>query len=87
MTLAVRPEKISLLDDLPQGEGAAWDRLTGRLIEIVYVGTFTQYMIGLAGGQVLTVHRQNRAVGEPEHPIGETLTVVFNPQSAALLAD
>ena len=87
MTLAVRPEKISLLADLPGSEIPGWDRLSGRLEEIIYVGTYTQYVLRLPGGQELTVHRQNRAVGEGEHPIGETLTVVFNPQSAALLAD
>jgi spermidine/putrescine transport system ATP-binding protein len=87
MTLAVRPEKIALLADLPGSEIPGWDRLTGRLEEIIYVGTYTQYLLRLPGGQQVSVHRQNRAVGEVEHPMGETLTVVFNPQSAALLAD
>ena len=87
MTLAVRPEKISLLGDLPGSEVADSNGLTGRLDEIVYVGTHTQYLIRLPGGQVLTVYRQNRAVGESEHTAGESLSVVFNPQSAALLAD
>ncbi len=87
MTLAVRPEKISLMADLPGSEIPGWDRLSGRLEEIIYVGTYTQYVLRLPGGQELAVHRQNRAVGEGEHPMGETLTVVFNPQSAALLAD
>jgi spermidine/putrescine transport system ATP-binding protein len=87
MTLAVRPEKIALLSDLPGSEIPGWDRLTGELGEIVYVGTHTQYMLRLPGGQVLTVHRQNRAVGEFDYPAGEGLTVVFNPVSAALLAD
>jgi spermidine/putrescine transport system ATP-binding protein len=86
MTLAVRPEKISLLADLPGGEVPGWDRLDGTLAEIVYVGTHTQYLLRLPGGQMLTVYRQNRAVGEREHQLGETLTVVFNPQSASLLA-
>ncbi len=86
-TLAVRPEKISLLADLPEGEAHGWDQLTGTLTEIVYVGTFTHYLLTLPGGQVLTVHRQNRAVGDTEHHVGETLKVVFNPHSAALLAD
>ncbi len=54
---------------------------------MVYVGTHTQYLVRLPGGQMLTVYRQNRAVGENEHAIGESLSVVFNPQSAALLAD
>jgi spermidine/putrescine transport system ATP-binding protein len=87
MTLAVRPEKISLLADLPGNEVPGWDRLDGALEEIVYVGTHTQYLLRLPGGQLLTVYRQNRAVGEREHRIGETLTVVFNPQSASLLAE
>ena len=86
-TLAVRPEKISLLGDLPGSEIPGWDQLTGRLEEIVYVGTHTQYLIRLPGGQILTVYRQNRAVGAMEYPAGEALSVVFNPQSAALLAD
>jgi spermidine/putrescine transport system ATP-binding protein len=87
MTLAVRPEKISLLSDLSGGQVAGWDTLRGRLEEIVYVGTHTQYLLRLPGGQMLTVYRQNRAVGEAEHPIGEQIAVVFNPVSAALLAD
>jgi spermidine/putrescine transport system ATP-binding protein len=87
MTLAVRPEKISLLADLPVGEVPGSNALTGRLDEVVYVGNHTQYLVRLSGGQMLTVYRQNRAVGENEHVIGESLSVVFNPQSAALLAD
>jgi spermidine/putrescine transport system ATP-binding protein len=86
-TLAIRPEKISLLSDLPEGGARDWDRLAGVLEEIVYVGTFTQYLLRLPGGQVVTVHRQNRAIGEGEHPLGEEIEIVFNPASAALLAD
>jgi spermidine/putrescine transport system ATP-binding protein len=86
MTLAIRPEKISLLADLP-GEIPGWNRLDGTLAEIVYVGTHTQYLLRLPGGQGLTVYRQNRLVGEREQTTGETVTVVFNPQSASLLSD
>jgi len=87
MTLAVRPEKISLLGDLPGGKVPGSNALTGRLDEVVYVGTHTQYLVRLPGGQMVAVYRQNRAVGENEHAIGEALSVVFEPQSAALLAD
>jgi spermidine/putrescine transport system ATP-binding protein len=87
MTLAVRPEKISLLADLPGNEAPGRNRLDGRLEEIVYVGTHTQYLLRLPGGQVLTVYRQNRAVGDVEHRAGEMVTVVFNPQSTSLLAE
>jgi spermidine/putrescine transport system ATP-binding protein len=87
MTLAIRPEKISLLGDLPGSEVPGSNALTGRLDEVVYVGTHTQYLVRLPGGQMLSVYRQNRAVGENEHAIGEALSVVFEPQSAALLTD
>ncbi|MCA9879227.1 MAG: ABC transporter ATP-binding protein, partial [Thermomicrobiales bacterium] len=83
--LAIRPEKIALLEDLPGGVPAGWNQLTGRLDEIVYVGTFTHYLVVLPQGQIVTVHRQNRAVGEAEHRVGEELTLVFDPAVAALL--
>src|SRR3954463_9886063 len=51
MTLAVRPEKISLLADLPGSDAPGWDRLDGVLEEIVYVGTHTHYLLRLRGGQ------------------------------------
>ena len=85
--LAIRPEKIALLEDLPGGVPAGWNQLMGRLEEIVYVGTFTHYVVALPQGQIVTVHRQNRAVGEGEHRMGEELTLVFDPAVAALLVD
>src|ERR671918_426480 len=75
--------RISLLGDLPGTEAPGSNALTGRLDEVVYVGTHTQYLVRLPGGQLLTVYRQNRAVGENEHAIGEALSVVFEPQSAS----
>jgi spermidine/putrescine transport system ATP-binding protein len=87
MTLAVRPEKISMLRDLLEAEGTGWDRLSGRLNEIVYVGTFTHYLISLPGGQVVTVHRQNRAVIDPDYAMGDSVVVTFSPEAAALLGD
>jgi spermidine/putrescine transport system ATP-binding protein len=87
MTLAVRPEKVSFLQDLPGSEIPGWDRLTGKLEEVVYVGTHTQYLLRLGDGQMVTVHRQNRAVGAAEYLIGEAVSVVFNPVSASLLVD
>jgi spermidine/putrescine transport system ATP-binding protein len=87
MTLAVRPEKIAFLQDLPGSDIPGWDQLRGRLEEIVYVGTHTQYLLRLPDGQMVTVQRQNQAVGESEQSIGDDVTVVFNPLSASLLAD
>ena len=44
-------------------------------------------LLRLPEGQVVTVQRQNRAVGESEQTIGDEVTVVFNPLSASLLTD
>ena len=85
--LAIRPEKVALLEDLPGGVPAGWNQLMGRLEEIVYVGTFTHYLVALPQGQIVTVHRQNRAVGEGEHRVGEELALAFDPAVAALLVD
>ena len=85
--LAIRPEKIALLEDLAGGVPAGWNQLMVRLEEIVYVGTFTHYVVALPQGQIVTVHRQNRAVGEGDHRMGEELTLVFDPAVAALLVD
>jgi hypothetical protein len=87
MRLAVRPQQLSLRDDLPSDALPDWRRVTGRLVEIIYVGTHTQYVLRLPGDQMLTIHRQNRANGEVEHAIGEQIEAVFYPMSAALLAD
>jgi spermidine/putrescine transport system ATP-binding protein len=56
--LAVRPEKVVLRaeqDPPPPGQCA----LRGRVTEIVYLGTSTQYRTVTDGGQAVAVYRQN----------------------------
>jgi spermidine/putrescine transport system ATP-binding protein len=56
--LAVRPEKVVLRaeqDPPPSGQCA----LRGRVTEIVYLGTSTQYRTVTDGGQAVAVYRQN----------------------------
>jgi spermidine/putrescine transport system ATP-binding protein len=86
-TLAVRPEKVALVGDVPDAVAAGWNRLQGTLAEIVYLGTHTQYVVALPSGDRMIVHRQNRALGEPEHRVGEALAVVFDPACATLLSE
>ena len=87
MTLAVRPEKISLLGGPARDRGAGLERVDGATRRGGLRRHPHAISVRLPGGQMLTVYRQNRAVGENEHATGESLSVVFNPQSAALLAD
>ena len=65
--LTVRPEKIRLLGS---GEVAP-DGFTvesGRILDVIYVGVLTRYVIGLDAGGTLVVARQNESV--PDNPTG-----------------
>jgi spermidine/putrescine transport system ATP-binding protein len=85
-TLAVRPEKMTLLPETaPAAPG--WNILTGTISEVIYVGTFTHYIVALPGGATFTVHQQNRTLGEPEYRTGDAVRVGFDPMCATLLAD
>ena len=84
-TVAVRPEKVVLEVDVPGGVPSDWNRLEGTLLDIIYLGTHTQYVIRLPGGGVVTVHRQNRSFGESEPTVGGTARIAFDPAAAMLL--
>jgi len=56
VTLAVRPEKVRLFRERPAGMANC---LAGRVEEIVYVGTETQYRLRLEDGSLLAVRQQN----------------------------
>jgi spermidine/putrescine transport system ATP-binding protein len=85
-TLAVRPEKVAFAGDAP-GASGVWNALDGRLADIIYLGTHTQYVVTLPGGGTIVVHRQNRVAGEAEQRLGEPVRVVFDPLAATLLAE
>lgn len=86
VTLAVRPEKLTLETDAPPA-AAGWNRLAGTLVEAIYLGTHTQFVVALPGGGQATVHRQNRIIGDTEPRPGESLAVVFDPAGATVLAE
>jgi spermidine/putrescine transport system ATP-binding protein len=87
ITVAVRPEKVSLDAEAPGGLSANWNRLTGTLTEVIYLGTHTQLVVALPGEGQIVVHRQNRMLGETEPSTGQQLTVAFDPASATVLAE
>jgi spermidine/putrescine transport system ATP-binding protein len=87
VTLAVRPEKVSLDAEAPAGTSSGWNRLTGTLAEVIYLGTHTQLVIALPGDGQVVVHRQNRLLGEAEPATGQPVTVVFDPAATTVLAD
>lgn len=83
VTVAVRPERISLNRDLQQVNCFA-----GRVVDLVYIGTDTYYTVQLDGGQVLRVREQNadpveRVLAQP----GDTVQVTLKAESAVVLVD
>jgi spermidine/putrescine transport system ATP-binding protein len=56
VTVTVRPEKITLTADKPTGEVSV---VPGTVTEVVYLGTYTSYAVGLADGTEVTVFQQN----------------------------
>jgi spermidine/putrescine transport system ATP-binding protein len=56
LDLTVRPEKIAISTTDPT---PGWCAVRGRVSEVVYLGTSTQYAVRVADGSDLTVFVQN----------------------------
>jgi putative spermidine/putrescine transport system ATP-binding protein len=84
----VRPEKIHLLRDsepVPNGMQSA----TGAVIEVVYLGSVTRYVIDLDEGQTLVALRQNlqTSAGEALGERGRRVRLAWAPQHANAVAE
>ena len=84
VTLAVRPEKISLLaaDAAPAPAGAPLNRLDGRVVQSVYSGNSITYKIAVAGA-LLTVFEQNRA--SRPFPAGAAVRLAWSPEHSVVV--
>jgi len=82
VTLAVRPEKLSLTRaDQPVAEA-----LSGTIQEVIYIGTDTRFIVGLASGETLEARVQNlggRGLGE--FAVGDPVKVGWAPGDARTL--
>ncbi len=77
VTLAVRPERLTLADD----------GLPGTLDQIVYLGTDTIGFVRLAAGPAVQIRLQNTA-GRPAHlDAGAAVKVHMPPEALRVLAD
>jgi putative spermidine/putrescine transport system ATP-binding protein len=63
--LTVRPEKIRMLGDGEPAPGG-FTVESGRILDVIYVGVLTRYVIALDAGGTLTVARQNESA--PQNP-------------------
>jgi len=88
VTVAIRPEKINLLDEPPSDEKIC---LPGVIQEVVYIGTDTHFQISLAEDLVIRVRQQNRISTADRRAYfgerGDKIYLAWAPESALLLTD
>jgi spermidine/putrescine transport system ATP-binding protein len=83
VSVAVRPEKLRLNIDIPEG-----NNLRGRVEDVIYIGTDTHYGVRFAGGQKVRVREQNILQGHHEIvQVGEEASVSFTRVSPRLLTE
>ncbi len=88
VTVAVRPEKIRLLNEPPPSHENC---LPGVIQEVVYIGTDTHFQISVAEGLTIRVRQQNR-VSSPDQRAyagerGDSVFVAWEPASTLLLGE
>jgi spermidine/putrescine transport system ATP-binding protein len=82
-TLAIRPEKISLL---PRTIPPDANRRLGRITEVIYVGAETHYLVQ-AGAESFRVEVMNVKVGHQGFDVGQEVIVYLPPEALLPLED
>jgi spermidine/putrescine transport system ATP-binding protein len=83
VTVAIRPEKISLHAQPPDERA-----VRGRVEEVIYFGTNTNYLVKLTDRTTVTVRRQNEEVGQDlGFAEGAQVYLHWQPESARLLTE
>jgi spermidine/putrescine transport system ATP-binding protein len=83
LDVTVRPEKIVLSADAPAPGRCA---IRGRVTEVVYLGTSTQYAVTALGGSDLLVFLQNAADSEDIAARGQDVWLSWRPEHSLALA-
>ncbi len=84
ITVAIRPEKLMLLHS---GEADA-QALSGKVREVVYLGTDTRFVVALPTGESLAARVQNiDRKGLGEFAVGEEVKVTWAPEDAQVLKE
>ena len=85
-TVAIRPEKIAFIADLPNGVApAGWNQLSGTVMNGTYLGAHTQFTVAIGDAFAVMVHRQNAGGTDDGIALGSVATVVFSPESSSIL--
>ncbi len=85
VVVAVRPEKVRIA---PKGKTIPGvNQVTGTLVEMVYVGTYSQFVVELPGGLRIVAQHQNDAAAAPAVVGGSTVMLTFAVDVASVLVD
>jgi spermidine/putrescine transport system ATP-binding protein len=85
LELSVRPEKIDLVTEAPNG--AATSVVRGVIAEIVYMGTSTNYTVRTSTGADVLVFDQNAASAEDVAVRGDTVFLTWRPEHSYAIGD
>jgi spermidine/putrescine transport system ATP-binding protein len=81
LKVTVRPERIKL--DAP--DHASWSRLSGAVVEIVYLGSMTQLIVDLSFGERLVVHLLNDDEAGRNARTGDVVTLGWPAEATYVL--
>ncbi|MCT9929234.1 ABC transporter ATP-binding protein [Planotetraspora sp. A-T 1434] len=82
LDLTVRPEKITISTEEPQGDLSV---VRGMVSEVVYLGTYNSYAVVLADGAEITVFQQNAHDSTTTAERGDTVWLSWQPRHSYLL--
>ncbi len=83
VVVSVRPEKVRLSP--PEEAPPAANRVSGRVEQVVYMGTDTRYQVRLPTGETLTVRLQNTEAGDRRFREGDEVVVAWEADQASAL--
>jgi putative spermidine/putrescine transport system ATP-binding protein len=81
--ILLRPEALVVQAPGTGPQGARTNTLSGRVREMLYLGSAMKYEVTLADGSHVTA----RTPTQSAFPIGSTVELAWNPKDSALLAD
>ncbi|GHH67387.1 spermidine/putrescine import ATP-binding protein PotA [Streptosporangium violaceochromogenes] len=77
LTITVRPEKITISAEEPEGEVSA---VRGTVREVVYLGLYNSYTVALADGAEVTVFQQNALDSTSTAERGDAVWLSWQPR-------
>jgi spermidine/putrescine ABC transporter ATP-binding subunit len=83
VNVVVRPEKVALSAGSETPDG--WNRIGGRVEEVIYVGEATKYRVRTAAGQLMRIKQLNRHAAPP-HEVGRDVALCWHATDSRVLS-